>query len=170
MNETSSRMWLWILGAIVVIAVIWAVWSYNSAPNTSSTDRATISQLVTDFGNQMQSVSVLAPDASSTIASAYELYVTPALLSQWEGDPRNAPGRQTSSPWPDHIEITDITPSASSYIVSGDIVLMTSTGEAGRQHFIATVVSENNQWYIADFTMASTTPTGTASTTTSTLQ
>jgi hypothetical protein len=162
--EKTSRVWLWVLGVIIVVAVVWAVWSYNATLNTSSTDRTAITQLLIDFGDQMQSVSLLTPDASSTIASAYSQYVDPSLLSRWEADPASAPGRETSSPWPDHIEITDITQSASSYVVNGDIVLMTSIGEAGREHFIATVARENNQWYIADFTLESTTPTANAST------
>ena len=154
----AALIW-WILGIIVVILVIWAVVQYSMSPSpgagTTSGDAANASQVVTGFGSQLQKVSSLAPDASTTIASTYAPYVDPTLLSQWEADPSAAPGRDVSSPWPDHVNVNSATPSGSSYSVSGNIVLMTSSGEAGMEPFVAMVTPENGGWYITDFTIAS---------------
>lgn len=61
----------------------------------------------------------------------YGDYVSPALLAKWLNDPLNAPGRLTSSPWPDRIEILSIEPlSEYAYEVEGEIIEITSVEKA----------------------------------------
>jgi hypothetical protein len=48
-------------------------------------------------------------------------------LQQWKNDPRSAPGRVSSSPWPERIEIADFEKlSDEEYNITGRIVELTS--------------------------------------------
>ena len=99
-----------IIAAVVVVVAAGAglgavlIGSVSNTP-TQASQEAAASSTVASFGKLLQQVSIMAPNASSTIASTYAPYVDPALLKQWESDPKNAPGRVVSSPWPDHISI-----------------------------------------------------------------
>jgi len=87
----------------------------------------------------------------SDIQQSYGLYVTDALLQQWRADPAHAPGRLTSSPWPDHLAIDTITPQGAGYSVSGHIVMMTSAGESGQVPVVILVIRDANTWRIAAY-------------------
>ena len=139
----------------------------NPQPDTSGTatttgtnltaEEATASQLVVTFGSHLKNVSLLAPNASTTIASEYGNYIDPALLVTWQANPSIAPGRETSSPSPDHIEISSVQPSAGGYMVQGNIMMVTSSGSAGSIPFSAMVQLEGGQWYITSFVQSATT-------------
>ncbi|HOQ09731.1 MAG TPA: copper amine oxidase N-terminal domain-containing protein, partial [Syntrophomonadaceae bacterium] len=75
--------------------------------NTPDNEQAVVSKLVADFGQRLKNVSLLAPDdvVTKSIKENYAEYVSPELLAQWQKDPANAPGRLTSSPWPERIDI-----------------------------------------------------------------
>ncbi len=126
-------MYLWIVGAILVLGGL--AYSYvDSHPNgvIDNQHEGDVRTTVAQFGNQLNTVSVLSPTAAEDIRKAYESYVTPELLSVWEVNPLTAPGRTTSSPWPDHIEVDTVTMNATGgYDVLGRIMLVTSTGDAG---------------------------------------
>ena len=76
--------------------------------NSGEEDKKTVVTLVESFGKKLQQVSLLAPpeDLKKNMEENYGSYVTSELLTQFLNDPDNAPGRLTSSPWPDRIEIT----------------------------------------------------------------
>lgn len=126
-------MYLWIVGAVLVLGGL--VYSYIGSHPTGIIDgshegdvRTTIAQ----FGNQLNSVSLLSPAVAEEIRRSYAPYVTPELLATWIQDPSTAPGRATSSPWPDHIEVdTVVKNEMGSYDVMGRIILKTSTEDAG---------------------------------------
>ena len=91
------------------------------------TEEDEIRNLVWNFGRKLQSVSLLSPNAAQEIKEQYSDFVSSALLEQWENDTSMAPGRMTSSPWPDHIEITVATKDGSNrYVVTGFVVEVTS--------------------------------------------
>ena len=95
-----------------------------------------VRRLVTLFGSRMQTVSLLAPDsiAASRLQEAYGTLVTPDLLSDWMARPMVAPGRRVSSPWPDRIEVTSVTPSgADEYLVTGSLIFESSAGESAQR-------------------------------------
>jgi hypothetical protein len=101
-------------------------------PNEAA-DKQTVSELVNDFGKKLQMVSLLAPEdtVKQSIKENYEEFVSPELLAKWQGDPASAPGRVSSSPWPDRIEISSVQNlTDDSYAVKGEIIEITST-EAG---------------------------------------
>lgn len=122
----NTTRWVAALGAVVVLAV--AV--YVALPAIQrSFEQTAVRTLVTEFGNQLQLVSLLATstDVTQTMDEHYAHYVTPELLSQWKQDPSIAPGRKTASPWPDRIEVASVTRSDDgSYRVEGTVVEITS--------------------------------------------
>jgi len=159
---------------IVVIIIIIALVAYAMRPKSSDLgqtatttpqngnveDQQSVAaeNAVVGLGQQLNKVSLLAPDASSTMEEFYGPYVAPDLLAKWEADPSKAPGKQTSSPWPDHIQVTDVQKNGDAYAMQGQIVLMTSNevehgGIAGVQDFTATVSNVNGQMLITDFTL-----------------
>ncbi|MTI47093.1 hypothetical protein [Sporosalibacterium faouarense] len=89
-----------------------------------------IENLVKAFGSQLQKVSLLAPRelVEKSIKENYGDFVSSTLLETWIEKPEDAPGRVTSSPWPDRIEISNIEQlSQGLYKVKGQIIEITST-------------------------------------------
>jgi len=90
-------------------------------------------QVVTEFGKQLASVSLLAPvnAVNRAMRDSYGPYVEPVLLEQWMARPADAPGRTVSSPWPDRIDILRTEAVAEGrYRIEGDVVYVTSTEAA----------------------------------------
>lgn len=90
-----------------------------------------VRRLVSLFGSRMQTVSLLVPDslAASRLQEAYGTLVTPDLLSDWMARPTAAPGRRVSSPWPDRIEVSSVTPAGTDeYLVTGSLIYESSAG------------------------------------------
>lgn len=118
-----------------------------------------IVNLVRNFGEKLQLVSLLAPKdiVSKSIEDNYSKFISDSLLEEWRNNPENAPGRLTSSPWPDRIEINDIEKiSEYKYHVKGEIIEVTSVekatgGYAAKQAVTILVVKENDRWFIDDF-------------------
>lgn len=142
-----------------ILALIIVVAAYLSLAPGGANERREVERLVTDFGRTMQSVSLLGPDASSTLKVAYGDFVVPELLRLWQQDTQRAPGRSVSSPWPDHIDVTSITPQGSGYIVHGVLVYATSAGAtstgtlAPAPVIVQVVEDEEGNWKIAAFEM-----------------
>lgn len=67
-----------------------------------------VSAVVAAFGARLKNVSLLAPDAAEQIEAQYAGLVSDELIAAWQADPTQAPGRLTSSPWPDRIEVNAI--------------------------------------------------------------
>ncbi|MCR4400466.1 MAG: hypothetical protein NUV35_06285, partial [Syntrophomonadaceae bacterium] len=88
------------------------------------------------FGARLQAVPLLAPRETlePIMREQYGDLVSPSLLDSWLRDPSTAPGRLTSSPWPDRIDILGIRElSGSAWEVEGIIVEVTSTEAASGQ-------------------------------------
>lgn len=132
-SSHHSFMYLWIVGAVLVLGGL--VYSYIGSHPTGIIDgshegdvRTTIAQ----FGNQLNSVSLQSPTVAEEIRHSYGPYVAPELLATWIENPSIAPGRATSSPWPDHIKVDTVTKNEmGAYDVMGRIILKTSTEDAG---------------------------------------
>jgi len=128
----------------------------SDSPAGAEGDAGAVSDVVTNFGQALKSVSLLSPDAADEMAQNYGDFVTPELLEKWQADPDNAPGRLTSSPWPDRIEI-DSTDRLSDdqYEVAGKIIELTSVevengAAAARRAVTLTVTRSGDQWLISD--------------------
>ncbi len=126
-------------------------------------DKAAVTSLVENFGKQLQKVSLLAPKArvEESMQENYGDFVSLELLQKWASDPQNAPGRLTSSPWPDRIEIKTIDKmSEQAYEVKGDIIEITSTekvkgGIAAKRPITLIVKKTGDRWLIAAVTLGS---------------
>ncbi|MBU2103969.1 hypothetical protein KKD95_03070 [Patescibacteria group bacterium] len=127
-------MYIWILGALLVLGAL--AYSYIGTHPEGVLDgehEGDVRALVQSFSNQLDTVLLLEPDAAETIKSVYAPYVANALIEAWAADPLNAPGRLTSSPSPDYIHIVSVKKlDTGIYEVAGEVVMVTSTGEAGR--------------------------------------
>lgn len=126
---------------------------------TEKNDLEAITDLVQTFGAAMRLVSLLAPEdaVNESIQEHYGEFVSPALLEKWLGNPANAPGRTTSSPWPDRIEILGINNMADDFFeVKGEIIEVTSVEKAGgkaafKKPVTIVVKKTGEQWLIDDF-------------------
>jgi hypothetical protein len=127
----------------------------------SPEDSTAAIQVVVRFGERLQRVSVTAPDsiAREAIRSEYGDLVSPALMEGWLQNPAGAPGRETSSPWPDRIEIISAElvqtgESTPPLAVQGNIVERTSAdppdGASGRIPVRITVARQGGEWRIVE--------------------
>lgn len=129
--------------------------------NNSESDKKAVQDLVLEFGNKLQMVSLLAPEdmVKKSMEENYKTFVSSSLLEKWTKDIQNAPGRLTSSPYPDHIEILSIEKlSEDSYEVKGEIIELTAMdklngGFASRQPIDLTVKNINNAWVIDEVSL-----------------
>jgi hypothetical protein len=97
---------------------------------TDPADETAVISLVEDFGYVLKKVSLISPSAAQDIEENYGDFVSPELITKWRNDPLKAPGRLTSSPWPERIDISTVENIASySYLVKGDIIEVTSAEE-----------------------------------------
>lgn len=147
--------------SVLIVAIVIAFGIYigkthkNTDMSVASSDQAVITQTVTDFGQKMQMVSLLAPsaDVKTAMDANYSAYVVPNLLSIWEANPKAALGRSVSSPWPDRIEVSNVSQNTDgSYTVVGTVVEVVS-GQSGNQTadtypVTLTLQKINGQWQI----------------------
>lgn len=146
-----------ILAAVVLVGAAIATYFLAGWP-TALEDEDAARAVVEEFGTRLQKVSVLADKtmAADAIAREYGDLVAPALLTEWQNDPTQAPGRVTSSPWPDHIQITSVErESRSRYLIEGDIVEVSNEGgmsgvvaEAVRRPVSISVEKQAGAWRI----------------------
>jgi hypothetical protein len=147
------------LACFVMIGILVAACYSAATPlaptQPSDSGDVDVRTFVESFGASLQMVSLLAPDAAQQIEAVYAPFVSPELLAAWMTDPATAPGRLTSSPWPDRIEIDSITSQPDgSYLVSGSVIEITSaeidTENAAAQSPVEITVRQiEGQWRIA---------------------
>lgn len=153
-----------ILAVVVLVGAAIATYFLAGWP-TALEDQDAARATVEEFGRKLQSVSILADKtlAADAMAREYGPLVTPALLTKWQNDPTQAPGRVTSSPWPDRIEISGVErESRSRYIIEGHVVEVTNEGgalekeprEAARRPITLAVEEQGGSWRIAEVTLA----------------
>jgi len=123
-------------------------------------DKAAVTSLVEDFGSKLQKVSLLAPSdiVKKSMEENYSGLVSPELLEVWQNDPLNAPGRLTSSPWPDRIEVQSVEKIEDAYEVKGEIIEITSEekvngGIAAKRPITLVVKKVGNIWLIDNVTL-----------------
>lgn len=129
-----------------------------AAPAAVANDEAAVRQVVEQFGQRLRNVSLLGPRhvLEASIRREYGPYATDDLLAAWLKDPSKAPGRLTSSPWPERIDIREIRRAAPDrYFVSGEIVESSSGGEGPRRSPVRIeLVAAGAGWRIASFATA----------------
>jgi hypothetical protein len=119
-----KRYMIVLLTFIVASAGAYAYYVYHQQ-HASFSDEARVRMVVDNLGDNLRQVPLLAP--ADLLGKGMDLYygefVHPDLLAKWKADPLNAPGRLTSSPVPDRIDITGIAKNADgTYTVNAGIV------------------------------------------------
>jgi len=121
---------------------------------TQIDDKDTVNALVGNFGRKLHMVSLLAPEdiLKESLEENYGDFVSPALLEEWLKDPVNAPGRLTSSPWPDRIEILNTEKiSDGIYEVKGVIIEIANEKEIVAKRPITIKIEKiDGKWLIND--------------------
>jgi hypothetical protein len=108
------------------------------------------------FGEKIQTVSLTSSTSvrNEQLQTAFGDLVTANLLKQWKERSTNVPGKKTSSPWPDHIDISSVIPrSPTRYEVTGYIIYLTSDqalqgGETRREPITLTLEQVGTAWNI----------------------
>jgi hypothetical protein len=121
------------------------------------TEAAEIKQVVENFGERLQRVSLQSPNALQEMKEQYSEFVSPNLLETWMSDVSNAPGRIVSSPWPDRIEVTTLIKEASGkYVITGFVVEVTSMevvrgGAAAKIPVYVVLQKIQEHWLITEY-------------------
>jgi len=133
MNKTSFFVVI-----IVIIIIIAGIVYVNKGPQTSPTPTPSVSAevnaavraQVTAFGTKLKNVSLLATSTvAAQIQTEYGPYVAPELISAWQSNPSDALGRNVSSPWPDRIDIVEVSMSDEDSVkVEANVIEVTSAG------------------------------------------
>ncbi len=124
-------------------------------------DEEAVADFVEEFGTKLRMVSLLAPKdvLEKSMKEHYGEYVSQALIDMWLNDPENAPGRITSSPWPDRIEVRSVKKvNEGMYEVKGEIIEITSTekesgGIAAKRPITLAVRKLEKGWIIDDVSL-----------------
>jgi hypothetical protein len=111
----STKARILIIGGIVVLLILSAVvfWYLRQPepPQSLTNGQFGVAAITNAFGANLKMVSLTAEPGliASSMDSYYKPYVTPQLLAKWKANPTIAPGKRTSSPYPEKIEITSVT-------------------------------------------------------------
>ncbi|HYG58010.1 MAG TPA: hypothetical protein VD902_08115 [Symbiobacteriaceae bacterium] len=131
------------------------------SPQAAENEQAAVAKLVERFGQKLKSVSLLAPEdiVKQSLQEHYGDLVSPELLAKWQANPQHAPGRLTSSPWPERIETQSIArTSADRYEVQGEVIEITSVeatqgGAAARRPITLVIEQTGGRWLITAVTL-----------------
>ena len=125
-------------------------------------DAPGVRTVVERLGARLKLVSLQAPDSAvrQAITTAYAPLVTPELLVAWTSEPASAPGRTTSSPWPERIETRAAEATeAGACRVEGTVVYVTSVeqtrgGAARREPVTLEVARDGGGWRVSAYRVA----------------
>ncbi len=117
-------------------------------------EESEIKKLLDLFVQRMQLITLASPleRIKEMIKDAYHELVTEELLNQWLNSPQEAPGKITSSPWPDKIEIKKLSKiNPNEYQVEGSLIWMTSTGFAKEDKVEIKILKKDSKWLLAEY-------------------
>lgn len=142
------------IGFLFFLAVITFGWYFAKAPtvpdvsSVSNEADTEVRAVVTEFGTKMQYVSLLAPNRKDLMEQQYSQYIAPELIALWSTEGASALGRQTSSPWPERIEVVEVRQNGGRYIVEGNVLEVSSTGPAAVYPVTLTLEKRGDRWLI----------------------
>lgn len=149
--------WVGAIATVIVLAVsVSAMANPISHVEGQTDEEQQIVNLVEGFGSKLSMVSLLAPKAevAKSMEETYRDFVSQDLIKEWIENPEIAPGRLTSSPWPERIDVTDVIKRSSDlYEVTGVMIEVTSAemaegGVAARRPITLEVRQVGGQWLI----------------------
>ena len=115
--------------AIVLFAFLATTQASAQTAASKTGQEEAVRTVVAEFGKRLRQVSVLAPKqmAAAAMDQAYATYVAADLLAAWKKDPEKAPGKRTSSPSPERIDVSTIKASGrDAFNVTGEVILLTA--------------------------------------------
>lgn len=157
MHITMKQYTATTVGILIILAILAGVAYYTVS---GKADEKATREIVEGFGLQLKNVPLTAEAAAvqESIGDYYAPYVMQDLLTAWITNPEQAPGRATSSPWPDRIEITDIAEQGAGYVVTGNVILMTSVevateaeDNAGTVPVVLQLIPTDDGWRIVAY-------------------
>lgn len=144
---------------VVVAVIVGALYFFFVRTQADPEVPGQATALVEQFGRQLQYVSLTTNEeaVAAAIDEYYGQFVDEELLEEWKESPTEAPGRLTSSPWPDRIVVHETVWERGGYTVRGSLIEVTSETEAGQappQSYVieARVEREDGAWRITEFT------------------
>jgi len=150
-----------IIGIIIIVLIFLFINHNKTNKNVNVLSQAEAENAVLEFGKVLQRVPLTADKdiIVDTIQKEYSPYITKDLLNTWTNDTSLAPGREVSSPWPDHIEITETRKVGDEYQINGHLIYMTSNevehgGNAGVRDVSAIINIYQDKPLISNFLMA----------------
>lgn len=148
-------------GAVVLIAMLATAdsWAQTATGASKLSEEEAVRTVVTEFGTRLREVSVLAPKeiAARAMDQAYSTYVAAPLLASWKNDPKKAPGKRTSSPSPERIDISTVKATGrDAFVVTGKVILLTAKERRDGGVFAAnpvtmTLAKQQGRWMIAAY-------------------
>lgn len=158
LNYKKPAFWGTIVTVVFVLPVALGLMTSPLDNDTYANggDKAAVVSAVEGFGKKLQTVSLQAPKdmVAKSIQENYSEFVTQALIAEWFDEPLKAPGRATSSPWPERIEILSAERlSKDEYEVKGNIIEITSVekvngGAAAKRPITLVVKKIDERWLI----------------------
>lgn len=149
------------LGVLIVIllafGVIFFAIKQNPVPQTqNNSEEEAVRTVVESFGQTLKNVPLLAPTSTliASIEQQYGPFVSQDILTFWTANPQEAPGRITSSPWPDGLEIFKIEKDAEgAYLIQAHILEATSSGPVPSSNLMALKLrNKDGRWIITGIT------------------
>jgi hypothetical protein len=146
------------IAVLLIIILTLLFLGFRGMQTNTDKEKAIVQEIVFNFGSKLKNVSLLAPEDNlkESILDNYNDYVDPVLLNSWLDNTAEAPGRLTSSPWPEKIDISEIKKIGSrSYKISGDIIEVTNIelergGFAAKKPITLSVAEKNGKWVITN--------------------
>ena len=151
-----NKITLTALALLIVLVVSWFVFPVEPSGVASNKDDSAIRALVQAFGSKLKNVSLLANDASAQMQREYGAYVAPELLEKWQRGVESAPGRQTSSPWPERLDVVSVERQLTdTFLVKGNVIEVVSetgtTTEPAAVYPVTLTVTKRGGWTITKF-------------------
>jgi len=125
----TSRDIFIVLGSILLVGVV--VWfgfrSTDPILSVSNEEDTSVRAFVQDFGSRFKQVSLLSDDVSQEIGKYYGMYASPELIKKWQDRTEPAPGRHSSSLWPESVDVVSVMPQAPGvYRVEANVIEVVS--------------------------------------------
>lgn len=125
--------------------------------NPSENEEEIVEGVVEKFGTSLQKVSLLGPkeEVEKSMQGNYGDVVSAELIEQWLTDPSKAPGKLTSSPWPERIDIKTMEKrSEQAYALNGLVIERTNVDQIANKTPIHLVVEKVGElWLITEVTL-----------------
>lgn len=133
-------------------------WDLYWDVNVDEAEKLEVIKFVEGFGEQLKMVPLLASEdlLKEYMNEYYKDYVSEELIKKWLKDPVAAPGKLTSSPWPEYIDVLSAEKiEEQEYRVIGNIIELTSEeveygGIAATREITLEVVKKDDKWLIVD--------------------